>query len=60
MYFLFDFGWYSIHLDTVCQEQEGELLNGQNLLSVTINSLFANRIEFIKNLFKKSVTRHAC
>ena len=24
MYFLFDFGWYSIHFDIVCYEQGGE------------------------------------
>ena len=35
MYFSFDFGWYSIHLDIVCLEQGLSgffLLNGQNLL----------------------------
>ena len=39
MYFKFDFGWYSIHLDIAHEEQgggrvQGFLLNGQNLLSV--------------------------
>ena len=38
MYFSFDFGWYSIHLDFFLLRTErmwGVLLNGQNLLSVT-------------------------
>ena len=37
MYFSFDFGQYSIHLDIVRSEQWGQgfLLNGKNLLSVT-------------------------
>ena len=40
MYFSFDFGWHPIHLDIVLYEQGGrgwgggDLLNGQNLLSV--------------------------
>ena len=44
MYFPFDFSWYSIHFDIVCQKQgsvcvwgggEGGLLNRQNPLSMT-------------------------
>ena len=41
MYFPFDFSWYSIHFDIVCQKQGsvcvcvGGLLNRQNPLSMT-------------------------
>ena len=37
MYFSFDFGWYSIHLD-IAHEEQGVgffLLDEQNLLSLT-------------------------
>ena len=37
LYFSFDFGWYSIHIDIVCKEQGVGffLLSKQNLLSLT-------------------------
>ena len=58
LYFSFNFGWYSIHLDIVRYGQgDGvgrELLNGQNPLRVTkvfVDSPLARSKVYIKKMF---------